>query len=303
MKPHHLSRRQFAQTAAAAAAAPLLHTPALAAGTAEPPFPLSVMLWTVFRDLPFEERLARIADAGYRNVELVGEYKDWAAADFTRANAARRRLGLRFDATAGLSHGLCDPATRAVFHDDLRAALGPMETLECPAMIVTSGNTVEGLTRQQQHAACIETLRQASALIQGRTIAGEPVRLLLECIDPEENPHCFLQTAAEGIDIVRSVGHPQVQFLYDFFHEQIAAGNLIEKLERSIDVIGLVHIADVPGRHHPGTGEINYASIYRKLAGLHYRHTVAMEFLPLADPISELRAARQMAAEATSTSF
>lgn len=298
MKPLHLSRRRFAQAAAAAAAIPLLRTPALAAVPAETPFPLSVMLWTVFTDLPFAERLARVAEAGYRNVELVGEYKDWSAADFARANAARRRLGLRFDATAGLPHGIGDPATRAAFLDDFRAALGPMETLECPAMIVLSGNTVEGLTRQQQHDACIETLRQAARLVEGRTIAGEPVRLLLECIDPEENPHCFLQTAAEGIAIVRAVNHPQVQFLYDFFHEQIAAGNLIEKLQKNIDVIGLVHIADVPGRHHPGTGEINYASIYRKLAELHYRHAVAMEFLPLADAVSELRTARLMAAEA-----
>jgi hydroxypyruvate isomerase len=294
-----LSRRLFAQTVAATAAASLLPTRALAASPAEPPFPLSVMLWTVYRDLPFEDRLARIAEAGYRNVELVGEYKDWSPADFARANAARQRLGIKFDATAGLKNGVGDPSTRAAFLDELHAALVPMQTLECPAMIVLSGNVVEGLTRQQQHDACIETLRQAAKLIEGRSIAGEPVRLLLECIDPEENPHHYLQTAAEGLAIVRAVNHPQVQFLYDFFHEQIAAGNLIEKLEHNIDIIGLVHIADVPGRHHPGTGEINYASIYRKLADLHYRHAVAMEFLPQSDPITELRTAREMVATST----
>ncbi|MDR3741101.1 MAG: TIM barrel protein [Terracidiphilus sp.] len=288
------TRRQFAQTVAATAAASLLPTRALSATAAEPPFPLSVMLWTVFRDLPFEERLARIAQTGYRNVELVGEYKDWSPADFAHANAARQRLGLHFDATAGLANGVGNPATRTAFLDELRAALVPMQTLDCPAMIVLSGNIVEGLTRQQQHDACIETLRQAAKLIEGRTIAGEPVRLLLECIDPEENPHHYLQTAAEGIDLVRAVNHPQVQFLYDFFHEQIAAGNLIEKLEHNIDIIGLIHVADVPGRHHPGSGEINYASIYRKLADLHYRHAVAMEFLPLTDAVSELRTAREM---------
>ena len=74
--------------------------------------------------------------------------------------------------------------------------------------------------------------------------------------------------------MVRAVNHPQVQFLYDIFHEQIAEGNLIEKLEKHIDVIGLIHVADVPGRHEPGTGEINYANIYRKLfeAELPARH-------------------------------
>ena len=56
-----------------------------------------------------------------------------------------------------------------------------------------------------------------------------------------------------------------MKFLYDFFHEQISEGNLISKLEKNIELVGLVHVADVPGRHEPGTGEINYANIFRKL--------------------------------------
>jgi len=57
-------------------------------------------------------------------------------------------------------------------------------------------------------------------------------------------------------------------------------------------VIGLIHVADVPGRHQPGSGEINYNSIYRKLVALHYRHVVAMEFLPIGDPVAALKEAR-----------
>ena len=120
------------------------------------------------------------------------------------------------------------------------------------------------------------------------------MRLLLECIDPEENPHYYLQSATEAIEIVRAVNHPQVQFLYDMFHEQIAEGNLIEKLDKNIDVIGLIHVADVPGRHEPGTGEINYANIFKKLVDLKYRRVVAMEFKPLGDAVASLRAAREM---------
>jgi hydroxypyruvate isomerase len=89
------------------------------------------------------------------------------------------------------------------------------------------------------------------------------------------------------------VNHPQVQFLYDLFHEQIGEGNLIEKLEKHIDVIGLIHVADVPGRHQPGTGEINYTNIYRKLAALNYRGMVAMEFLPTGDAVEALRRAKE----------
>jgi len=164
-------------------------------------------------------------------------------------------------------------------------------------MIMLSGNVIPGTSREVQHQSCIDSLKKAASLIEGKQIDGQPVRLLLECIDPEENPHYYLQSAAEGIEVVRAVNHPQVQFLYDLFHEQIAEGNLIEKLEKNIDIIGLIHIADVPGRHEPGTGEINYASIYRKLAQLNYRHVVAMEFKPTGDPVESLRAARAMVAK------
>jgi hydroxypyruvate isomerase len=291
-----VNRRTFAQTlatAALAASSPKLL--AAAPTTASPNFQLSVMLWTVFTGIPFEQRLARVAEAGYTSVELVDEYAKWTEADFARANAARKRFGIEFDTTAGLKNGIANPATRDAFLAELHRALIPMETLACPAMIVLSGNVVPGLTRGDQHQASIETLKQAAAMVEGKQINGQPVRLLLECIHLEENPECFLTSAAEAIEIVRAVNHPQVQFLYDIFHEQMGYGNLIEKLDNHIDVIGLIHIADVPGRHQPGSGEIDYGNIYRKLAQLNYRHAVAMEFLPAGDEVTALRAAKTLA--------
>lgn len=296
-----MNRRTFGKTLASAAVAAA--TPSLSLQAAAPesaataPFPLSVMLWTVFNGLPFEQRLEKVAEAGYSNVELVGEYANWSPADFEKANAARKRLGIEFDATAGLKHGVGDPASRDAFLSVLREALAPMEALSCPAMIVLSGNVVPGLSHEAQHQACIETLKRAADLVQGRQIDGRPVRLLIECIDPEENPKYFLQSAAEAIEIVRAVNHPQVRFLYDLFHEQIAEGNLTEKLQKHIDVIDLIHVADVPGRHEPGTGEINYPNIYRKLAELKYRGVVAMEFRPVGDQVTALRKAKNEVAK------
>ena len=297
-----MNRRTFTQVmtaAALSAAVPPLPATAQsgAASPKAPPFPLSVMLWTVFNDLPFEQRLAKVAEAGYSKIELVGEYnaQNWSPADFARANAARKSLGIEFDATAGMKHGIADPSVRDAFLAELEQALKPMETLGCPAMIVLSGNVVPGLTREAQHQCSVETLKRAAALVEGRQINGQPVRLLLECIHPEENPKYFLTSAAEAIEVVRAVNHPQVQFLYDIFHEQMSYGNLIEKLDKHIDVIGLIHVADVPGRHQPGTGEINYANVYRKLAQLNYRHNVAMEFYPTGDPVATLRAAKALA--------
>ena len=119
--------------------------------------------------------------------------------------------------------------------------------------------------------------------------------ILLENIDLEENPRYYLWSVAEGFEIIRKVDHPRVRFLDDFFHEQISEGNLIEKLEKNIEKVGLVHVADVPGRHEPGTGEINYTNIYRKLAMLKYDRYVAMEFIPTGDAVESLRRAREEA--------
>ena len=260
------------------------------------------MLWTVFNDLPFEKRLEKVAEAGYRNVQLVGEYSKWTDEDFKRANTRRKELGIAFDCTAGLKHGICNPADRVGFLAELRDTLPIMERLSCPSMIVLSGNRMAEMSREAQHKSCTEALKAASAIVEGKNINGEPVRLLLETIDPQENPLYFLTEIIEALEVVQAVGHPQVQLLYDFYHQQIGGGNLIAKLDKCIPHLGLVHIADVPGRHEPGTGEINYQNIFRKLAALGYKGTVAMEFHPSGDPPSQLRAAREMALNAyTST--
>jgi hydroxypyruvate isomerase len=265
------------------------------------PFDLSVMLWTIFRDLPFERRLEKVAEAGYKNVELVGEYEHWSDGDFNRVNAKRKQLGISFDCTAGLKHGLCNPADRDALLAELRKTLPTMERLDCPAIILLSGNVIPGMSVEAQHQSCIDGLKAAASIVEGKKINGEPVRVLLENIDPEENPKYFLTSVSRGFEIVKAVNHPQIQFLYDFFHEQISEGNLIEKLEKNIEYVGLVHVADVPGRHEPGTGEINYKNIFRKLTELKYKRMVAMEFLPSGDPVVQLRAAAQLARESSGT--
>jgi len=143
-----MNRREFGRGFAGTvlAASTLAPTPAVAAqqsasASAElsaAPFHLSVMLWTVFRDLPFERRLEKVAEAGYRNVELVGEYATWTDADFARANAKRKELGIAFDCTAGLKHGLCNPEDREALLMELRSTLPIMERIECPAIILLS---------------------------------------------------------------------------------------------------------------------------------------------------------------------
>ncbi len=287
-----MDRRRFAKTAVAALGAAAIPSALFSAQPTDSnsvPFNISVMLWTVYKDLPFEQRLEKVAEAGYQAVELVKEFENWTDADFRRADSKKRSLGITFDATAGVWTGIADPRARDKFIADLKNFLPITEKLECRAIIVLSGNRIEGISRNAHHEACVEALK-----LGGDLAAKQRVRLLLENIDQEENPKYYLTSVAEGFEIVRKVDNPNVKFLYDFYHEQIAEGNLIEKLEKNIDLVGLVHIADVPGRHEPGTGEINYANIFRKLAQLKYDRYAAMEFEPAGDPVAALRSAREL---------
>ena len=263
---------------------------AQATANAAPPFKLSVMLWTVYEKLPFDQRLEKVAEAGYHAVELVNEYKNFSKEDYAKFRAKKRELNLTVDATSGISHSLCDSSQRDAFLDEVRAKLPVLEELECNKLIILSGDKVPGQSPQQMHENCIEGLKRAADIA-----AAKNVGILLENIDPEENPKYFLTSVSEGFEIVRSVGAPNLQFLYDFFHDQIAEGNLLAKLEKNLDLIGVVHIADVPGRHDPGTGEINYPNIFRKLGQLGFNGYVAMEFIPEGETVAALRAAREMA--------
>lgn len=292
-----MRRREFVGACVGAALASAAAVPSSVALSGIPaseaegvPFSLSVMLWTVFRDLPFPQRLQKVSEAGYRAVELVGEFKDWAKDSYAAARRKKRELGLEFDATAGVWHTLADSGDREPFLKSVRDFTPVMKELECNRLILQTGNKVPALSYDQMRANCIETLRRA-----GDIAAKEDVELLVENIDPEENPKYLLTSAADGFEMIRAVGNPHVKFLYDFFHEQIAEGNLIAKLEKNIDLVGLIHVADVPGRHQPGTGEIHYPNIYRKLGQLGYSRFAAMEFLPTGDAVKNLQAAREMA--------
>ena len=296
-----MNRREFGRSIASIAAATAAGSVASAMPNPETllgkdaaggsvPFKLTVMLWTVFRGEPFAQRLDKVAEAGYHAVELVDEFKDWKKEDFAAARKKKHELGFDFDATAGVWHALADAKDSDAFLQAVRDFIPTMHELECTQLILQSGNKVPGVPPDAMRANCIETLKRG-----GDIAAQNGIELLVENIDPEENPNYFLTSSAEGFEIVRAVGNPHVKFLYDFFHEQIAEGNLIEKLEKNIELTGLVHVADVPGRHEPGTGEIYYPNIYRKLAELGYDRHVAMEFLPKGDAVAELRSAREMA--------
>jgi hydroxypyruvate isomerase len=207
-----------------------------------------------------------------------------------------RSLGLVFDAMSGVKAGFSDPGESEAFMTQFVAQVQSAKDLECPVIILLSGKRVEGLDAKAQRQTSVENLKRAADLA-----AKNGIDIVIEPIDPLENPTIFLQTVSDGFEIVREVGSPHVKVLYDFYHEQRAFGNLIEKLKNDIDLVGLVHIADVPGRHEPGTGEIDYGNIYRTLAELKYGKFIAMEFYPTGDAVESLKKARLEAQQAMRT--
>jgi hydroxypyruvate isomerase len=289
-----MNRREFGKLAAGAALAQVcLRRAAGQAATLPNAFRFSVMLWTLEKQAPFERCVEIVGDAGYNGIELVGEFQHWSAEDTRRIMARMRSLGMVFDSMSGVRAGFSNPADSALFITQLKAQIEWAKHLECPQIILLSGKRVDGLSTEAQQSTSVENLKRAADLA-----SKENIQIVIEPIDALENPTIYLTSVTEGFKIVRQVGSPNVKVLYDFYHEQRGFGNLIEKLEKNMDWVGLVHIADVPGRHEPGTGEIDYRNIYRKLAELKYGKFIAMEFYPTGDPVATLRKARMEAMQA-----
>jgi hydroxypyruvate isomerase len=93
---------------------------------------------------------------------------------------------------------------------------------------------------------------------------------------------------------MREVGSPHVKILFDIYHVQIMEGNLIDTIRKNIAYIGHFHVGDVPGRHEPGTGEIDYGNVFKAIRDLGFRDFVAMEYMPSKDPLATLAEVRAL---------
>jgi hydroxypyruvate isomerase len=289
-----MNRREFGQLAVGASLAQAFSGMGAQVAQSAPMKPrFSDMIWTLEKQAPFDRCLEMVAEAGYQGVELTGQPRKWSAEDTQRVMAKMRSLGLVFDLLSGVRVGFSDPNATTAFLAAIAEQLTLCKVFESPQINLRSGNVIDGVERSVQHKASVENLKRA-----GDLAAEAQVQIVIEPIDPLEAPKEYLNSVTEGFDIVREVANPQVRVLYDFYHEQRAYGNLIEKLEKNIDLVGLVHIADVPGRHEPGTGEIDYANIYRKLSELKYSKFITMEFYPTGEPVAALKRARLEALQA-----
>ena len=289
-----MNRRTFASLAVATLAYPFdQHAHALGAGAAPlsggaPRF--SFMLWALEKQLAFDRCLEVVASAGYQGIELTGQFQTWSPAETARMLDRMRALGLVVDSMSGVRAGFAVPQETELFFAQFAEHLRFAQRLSCPQVILLSGKRLPDLAPAAQRSIAIENLKRA-----GEMAAKAQVEIVIEPIDLLENPTIYLASVTDAFEITRSVAMPSVKVLYDLYHEQRSFGNLLEKLEQGFDQIGLIHVADVPGRHEPGSGEIDYTVVYRRLASLGYKHWIAMEYYPTQDPIASLRSTREAA--------
>jgi hydroxypyruvate isomerase len=132
------------------------------------------------------------------------------------------------------------------------------------------------LSEEAKYQSVFDGLRALAPLAEqaGITLLLEPLNIRVD------HPGYFLNRSAVGFELVRAVGSPRLRLLFDIYHMQVMEGNIIESLTRNLDVIGHIHVADVPGRHQPGTGELNYANILRAVREAGYDQYIGFELDP-----------------------
>lgn len=254
---------------------------------------LSVCCETVFTDLPFEERCAAIRQLGVDAIELwhvPGTAAVPVVGPILQASGCRLELfcGNRWAS-------LIDPAERQLFLGMVAGNLEAAVQLGCPQLTMLSDRVDDHgipilpravLTDAQKTASMLHGLREATRLAEAANVT-----LLLEPLNTKvDHPGFTLCHSAPAFEIVRTIGSPRLKVLYDVYHMQIMEGNLIATLEANLDAIGHIHVADVPGRHEPGTGEINYRDIARMLQANGYSGRVGLECVPKTDSATAIRA-------------
>jgi hydroxypyruvate isomerase len=234
---------------------------------------LAVCAEMVYLDLPFPERVRRIAGLGFE-VEIW----NWAGKDID----ALARTGATFSSMTGYLGGtLADPAGADELLRTARLSLEVAQRLGCPRLNVHgTGLDDRGLPVVPATAVtpamwltAARTLTRLAELGEraGRTFTLENLNTAVD------HPGTPFARAGDTLALVEAVDHPNLRMNLDLYHAQIGEGNLVQLVERALPVVGEIQVADVPGRREPGTGEIHYPAVAAALGRLGYRGVVALE--------------------------
>ncbi len=236
-------------------------------------FAVNVEMW--WTKLPFLERVRKTKEAGFSAIE----FWPYQGKDLEALAALTQELGIEIaQFTAwGFRPGLNDPKNHDAFVARIEEACLVAKKLRCRAMTVVGGDDQPGMTQAEMHQNIIAGLKRAAPIA-----ARHEVMLIVEPMNirVDHKGHC-LYGSAPAVAICRAVDSPWVKINWDLYHMQISEGDLCGRLKEGFDQVGYVQLADHPGRHEPGTGEIHYPRVLRELSNLGYRGYVGLECSPM----------------------
>ena len=249
---------------------------------------LSANLTMLFNEVPFLDRFALAAENGfsaveflfpysYPNQELKGLLQD-NNLELTLYNlpAGNWQLGER-----GIA---CLPDRMEEFRDGVSLAIDYAKTLGCSRLNSLAGIAPTGVHPNKLTQVMVENLGFAA-----EACAQQGITLLIEPINTIDIPGFFLSNTKQAVKIINSVGAKNLKLQYDIYHMQIMEGNLISTIETYFDLIGHIQLADNPGRHEPGSGEINYPFLVHRIDELGYEGWIGCEYQPATNTSAGLK--------------
>jgi len=235
----------------------------------------AINLDTWCKQVPFEQRFPLARKLGFKTIEF------WTVdrGNGTLASAIRKLMddnGLAVTQFAPAWPNFADPAKIPDLIKVTEQAIADAQVLGCTKFTITGHALVDGMSREAQLAGYTAGLMRMAPLLEKAGVTG-----LVEPFNRVNHLNHLLNGSQPALPMVRSVASPRIKLLWDFYHMQLEDGDLIEKFTAGVDQVAHVQIGDVPGRHQPGTGEVNHANLLKAVRARGYRDKIGLEFMPL----------------------
>ena len=232
-----------------------------------------------FKEYPFYERFQRAADLGFAAVESLSPFTFDVDEVVRAVDAAGVRLlqynFLDGDLPAGERGFGSHPDKQEEWRAELEKAVAFAPRVNARQINSLAGTVIPGMKRGEQIAQLVDNLKWAAPRLDE---AG--ILMMIEALNPFDNPGYLLTRTADVLDVLAQVGSPMIKCQYDVYHMQRTEGDLVNTIRANVAKIGHVQIADNPGRHQPGTGEINYRFVLQALDEAGYDGYVGLEYVP-----------------------
>lgn len=233
----------------------------------------------MFAEAPFLDRFARARAAGFAAVEFLFPYEHPAKEIAHRLRDSGLSQVL-FNAppgdwAAGERGCAALPGRSEEFREGIKRALEYAEALSCPLLHVMAGLAPASAPRDRLLATYAVNLAWAA-----EECAKSGVKPVIEPINHRDIPGFFLNTTDEAAAIIEAVGPERLGLQFDLYHCQVTEGDLVPRLERHLPLTSHMQVADTPGRHEPGTGEVNWPYVFRRIDELGFTGWIGCEYRP-----------------------